>query len=156
MSEIKAIEKLRSIWKQLPAPTHSDELLLADMDACIKAIEAEIADNYLELPKDADGIPIRVGDTVSDCTEGGTYTVKNVNLSNWGWRVIAYGVDGNQTEYTLSTAAERVRHVKPRTLENIVAAAIQYGHNGITGDRIEGKVAKFCAEIRELLGGDAS
>ena len=37
-------------------------------------------------------------------------------------------------------------------LEKVIGDAIQYGHNALTGDRIEDKVAEYAAEIRELLG----
>ena len=72
---MKSVDKLRSIWKQLPAPTHYDELLLADMDACIKAIEAEIAEKYMLLPCAADGRSIHIGDYIKTKNSNSTEVV---------------------------------------------------------------------------------
>ena len=59
---MKAIEELRDVWKHLPAPTHADELLLADMDKYLTELEREIERDYMKLPVDRDGVPIRVAD----------------------------------------------------------------------------------------------
>ena len=108
-------------------------------------IEAEIAANYLELPIGLDHEPIHVGDICE--MNGERFEVRQLKTDGDCWWAVARIGECYLTWYC--------RHVKPRTLEDIVADAIQYGHNGITGDRIEGKVAEFCTEIRELLGGDA-
>ena len=146
MSEIKALEKLREL---LDVEIGEAEPYFKGEAICDE-IEAEIADNYMRLPMDADGVPIHVGDVM--CSAG---------IREKGHKVIVSAIfEDGFVEYGSDNGLigplrqEDWVHVKPRTLENIVADAIQYGHNGITGDRIEGKVAEFCAEIRELLGGD--
>lgn len=142
---LKSIEKLRNALKDCTSkagvePNEFDTywITASACDMLIDGIEAEIAERYMLLPVDADGEPIHVGDELEN-----NYVVDYVS-SHW---VLAIGRGAKHTG--------SCHHVKQRTLENIVADAIQYGHNGITGDRIEGKVAEFCAEIRELLGGDA-
>lgn len=168
MNKIKAIEKLRSIWKQLPAPTHSDELLLADMDACIKAIEAEIAERYMELPVDADGVPIRLGDvmdgvgmydTLRDVTGEVIEIAFNATDSNECVPSVALQVwseDGKSWRrvYIDQYAGVYRHHVKPRTLEDVLTdmcneVALQGHQIGLTGHEI---TMKYAAEIRELMG----
>jgi hypothetical protein len=61
---MKEIDELRDIWRLLPAPSHSEELLLADMDRCITSIECEIAEKYMLLPCAADGRSIHIGDYI--------------------------------------------------------------------------------------------
>lgn len=154
MSEIKAVEKLREQAEREPLALTYILNDLAD------EIEAEISERYMLLPVDADGVPIHMGDTVEGQPLGcsrvkGSVTTYFIHDNDEPDSIYIKVDCGNGTWTIKELRIERCRHVKPRTLENIVADAIQYGHNGITGDRIEGKVAEFCAEIRELLGGDA-
>ena len=109
----------------------------------IDEIEAEIERDYMRLPVDADGVPWTL-ETESFVDDTGREVEFNgLQVDRKGrWKIL-----NNCVWHDPSLCS----HVKPRTLEDIVADAIQYGHNGITGDRIEGKVAEFCAEIRELL-----
>jgi hypothetical protein len=125
---MKSIDKLRE-WS-----CHTDLHEIAD------EIEAEIAANYLELPKDADGVPIRVGDVIVK-KSGDTFTVRSVAPESFH----AGGMD---------IIASAVRHhVKPRTLEDVIEGAI----NAAFGNEAPfSAIAKKAAdEIRELLGGDA-
>lgn len=153
MSEIKAIEKLCSIWKQLPAPTHYDELLLADMDACIKAIEAEIAERYIKLPTDKNGNVIHVGDMVKHA-DGKVYEVLGVD--NDGTRQGVFINTGDDRYPIDSWCASGMELYKPRTLEDIVQDAIQYGYShGKAGMDVSEQRDKYANEIRKLFGGDA-
>lgn len=152
MSEIKALEKLRSIWKQLPAPTHSDELLLADMDACIKDIETEIAANYIRLPCDADGVPwtLKTESFVDDTGRKVKFSGLQVNREG-RWEILNICVCHDPS---------LCRHVKSRTLEDVLAefgiAAARELAADPDGYGISDKtIAKCVSEIRELLDGDA-
>lgn len=126
------------------------EVTHADVETMIGSIAAIADAYYMRLPRDANNEPIYVGDEIQYVNEhGGTGAKVKVCAIADGYAFYDNG------KHIHAYSSDSTRHVKPRTLDNIVADAIQYGHNGITGDRIEGKVAEFCAEIRELLGGDA-
>ena len=100
-------------------------------------IEAEIAERYMELPLDADGVPIHVGDEMmQNGKEIGT--------------VIAVGYHGEPKAWILphkcfisiSYFASGIAHVKPRTLFDVLAEV----ENG------ELSIKDAEAEIRKLLG----
>ena len=160
---MKSIDKLRTSLKACTKEAgvvDKFDTYWITADACdhlIDEIEAEIADNYMPLPVDDNCEPIHVGDVLDPpkgSEEYGRLIVTELTYDGEDWYFkgeIPASFTGQAGYFNVIGFA----HVKPRTLENIVADAIQYGHNGITGDRIEGKVAEFCAEIRELLGGDA-
>ena len=137
MSEIKTLKELRDIWRLLPAPTHSDEMLLADIDACIKAVEAEIADRFIELPTDADGVPwtLETESFVDDV--GRKVKFSGLQVDRKGrWEIINVCVCHDPS---------LCRHVKQRTLEDVLMDA------GVSRAAIN----DVADEIRELLGDDA-
>ncbi len=128
---MESIEKLRYYIDH--GINHRDELIkLTD------EIEREIAENYCELPKDADGVPIHVGDVIQFVNEqGGTGAHVEVNAVS---KYYAYYGEGKHFY-----KASMCRHVKPRTLTDVLA------------DLFERKMSVTDAEheISELLGGDA-
>lgn len=109
-------------------------LLIAD------EIEREIAERYMELPVDAGGVPIHIGDRMrlDNGHEGEV------------WLIGAFDImmsDHLCFDWAMS------HHVKPRTLEDVLLDAMQYGHDDATvGERAEAQIDKYAAEIRELLG----
>lgn len=138
MTTIKAVEKLRE-WAndRLDGYAHADAVRLAD------EIEAEIEERYMELPVDADGVPIRVGDVMVDYK-----TPRNVVAV----APDSFMMDGYETDsFYRPGLAKNHRHVK-RTLEDVLsdfAAEVENDRNTIETAR------KYADEIRELLGGDA-
>jgi len=65
MSGIKALERLRMLgsnvcWRIGGWPKHPEDMANEIADA----IQAEIAERYMKLPVDADGVPIHVGDVL--------------------------------------------------------------------------------------------
>ena len=166
MNEIKALEKLRNALKDCTnkagvEPNEFDTywITASACDNLIDEIEVEVAERYQLLPVDADGVPIHMGDAVEgellfdNTTVRGTVCAYHIHDDDEPGTVYIRVKPTKDTWTIKELQFKRCRHVKPRTLEDVVADAIQYGHNGITGDRIEGKVAEFCAEIRELIGG---
>lgn len=98
-------------------------------DRACGAIEAEIAERYMELPLDADGIPIHCGESIVSETgrKGGVWLI---------------GVFDLMTSDHICHDHTKVHHVRKRTLEDVLKSA------GVSIAAI-GDVA---AEIRELLG----
>lgn len=95
------------------------------------AIEAEIEHDYMRLPVDADGVPIRVGDKLNYTDPFG-----NVFLCT--------------VQPLLSHNPKCYRHVKPRTLEDVL---FEFGEE-FEGemDEITPIIAKYAEEIRVMFG----
>ena len=75
----------------------------------IDSVEEEIAERYMELPVDADGVPIRIGDTVT--ANDWRYTREVV-----GFAVVCKDEEG----YRVWHEPHELTHVKPRTLEDVL------------------------------------
>ena len=125
-------------------------------------IEREIAEKYMELPVDADGVPIRYGDKLSSDEMPGRaftcFTCLGFNVTRFSgeplwlveWR---YDGESGTSEYV---SAKSCRHVKSRTVEDVLrefgkAYAYVDGECASTSVLISDCVDK----LRDLLGGDA-
>ena len=97
-------------------------------DKACEAIEAEIAERYMRLPLDADGIPIHCGERI----------ISETGHESGVWMI---GVFDLMTSDHVCHDHTKVHHVKERTLEDILQSA------GVSVAAI-GDVA---SEIRELL-----
>ena len=134
---MESIEKLRGYcnawWYDGNGGYPSDVKRIAD------DIEAEIANRYMELPLDADGVPIRVGDRVETVINGllhdGEFTVRTVgaNIITDSGGCAIYG--------------EQVRHVKTRTIEDVLRELVSIP---TMLERVDA-VAKYADEIRGLM-----
>lgn len=152
MSDIKALDKLR-----VSEDAAEYQWIRSDyLNQIADEIEAEISDRYIWLPVDIDGVQVRMGDTVSPYLEDGSYTVERITLYNWGWRVTANGVDADGGECTISVAANCLRHVKTRTVEDILCELEGLRGNGAMYEDVVTRAAVLARELRELLGGDAA
>ena len=132
MSEIKALEKLRKYADDVCSKRDQRELR-----QYIDELESEVNDNYMRLPVDADGVPIRVGDSVNMEDSDKEFTVQLVGDICFRGQLL--GTGAMETHYSRCCC-----HVKPRTLEDIL--------QDVWGDVIE--IDDAAAEIRELLGVD--
>ena len=125
--------------------------------------------DYMLLPVDADGVPIHVGDIMEGVD-------KHDTLRNVKGEVIEICFHATDSEGLVASVALQVwapdgkswhrsyidpyanvyRHVKPRTLEDVLRNVMQFGHDDNTvGELADAVVDKYAAEIRELLGDDA-
>lgn len=73
----------------------------------ILALADRIDTEMVELPKDADGVPIHVGDTVWGCISGMEMTVKELRLTDTGRLVVT-------TTRGLMPISSKVTHTLPR------------------------------------------
>lgn len=160
MSNIKALDALRRAVKKGKAVAFpSGEAYYDAIDECMDAIEREVAERFMELPVDSEGVPIHYGDSLSYCGEhGGTVTCK---VSNMEYRERSYG----EADWLVNVAGwvfpGDAHHVKPRTLEDVLAsyrfdARNIYEDPMLNGnqrvDELEALDGKVAAEIRELMG----
>ena len=146
MSEIKALDKLRE-WARI-ATTADDPIW-----GIIGDIELEIEWRYMELPKDADGVPIHVGDELGSA-DGEFDTEMTVNYIAFDGD--EYAIEEYFTEPpTFFPGFRGMKHVKPRTLEDMLTdfvIAVREDANLTNG--VARNVDKYAAEIRELMAGD--
>lgn len=144
---IESIEKLRGY-----APHHPE--LYAVCNAAADEIEAEIAERYIELPVDADGVPIRIGDLVTHPFFEGSREVRSLTKEqrNPYWHL---GVDGGKV------TAHTCRHAKLRTIEDVLhdfaKDVLSMNRNRFAESPDEIHIpdgAKYADELREMMGGD--
>lgn len=107
-----------------------------DLKAFADGIEAEVESEYMKLPVDADGVPIRPGDKLIGYNE--RFDVEGV-----GDGIVIFRAEDDELGELFNPAA--TIHVKPRTLEDVLMDA------GVS----IAAISDVAAEIRELLGGDA-
>ena len=113
-------------------------------DAACDEIESEIAERYMELPLDADGEVIRVGDTLSSDVYDNDFEVRGwlLGKSNDRWYVL--------TSLDNMIAVDTCRHVKPRTIEDVLRELLRDTAHYFPSD-CEDDIARAADEIRGLL-----
>lgn len=139
---MESIEKLRDYYKAEDVPgVHRAINEIAD------AIEAEIAEKYLLLPVDADGVPIRMGDVVAAQDEQ-PFEVRAFQLDAFGW----FAIERLGSQWNVN----QLHHVKPRTLEDVLREFYYdaSGADAFCTVRINDVLDKYADEIRDLLGVD--
>lgn len=161
MSEIKALEKLRNLDGCIDIPMLKIKLcantnthnVIDALGVIADEIEAEIAERFMELPCDADGVPICVGDYLQLGETRGevvalTYCPANGKLP-WEWQC--------DTGDWYNTAFSR--HVKPRTLEemlldlaNEVWEASCTCQTTWSDSGLDGIEERYADEIRAMFG----
>lgn len=132
---MESIEKLREWVKSLYTP-NSGELKVEGLDIADE-IEAEIAEKYMELPVDADGVPIHVGDEVKCRFDKKTRHVAYVGK---------YGFLEEPSKYFNATFFD---HVKPRTIEDVLRDLVD-GIGSVEFDALTA-IGEAADEIRELM-----
>ena len=161
MSEINALNELRIL-----ADTNRNIWWSRILFEYLDKAESEIAERYMLQPVDADGVPIRVGDRLY---VGERELVANgITFYHNTWRVVtdfAAFDDGYlpRVDHQMRWAKD-CRHVKPRTLEDVLIeyrleAYNLYADQELTGEERVNEFkkldAEYNSEIRELFGGDA-
>lgn len=113
--------------------------------ATVEKIEKEVAERFMELPLDADGVPIRVGDVLTD----GEYTFRVDELAAFGdgsWSIRNEG--GN------AGAACDVTHYHAPTVEDVLREMVAAYMDTPLDDSNDGEFfAEYAEKLR--LAGDA-
>lgn len=132
MDSIKdPIERLRSLAAH---PSRSS----LDCDTVHNALD-EIEAQYLKLPVDADGVPIRPGDLLVDTTSDYELYATKMFLGLNGWAINARRPD-------------ELRHVKPDTVESVLQEfALACEEQGYKNPRIDGIVEEYADRIRKAV-----
>lgn len=119
-----------------------------DLKSLADGIEAEVESEYMKLPVDVDGVPIRVGDKIEHRGHTGD--------------VWLFGANEIMCTDRVCYPIGECRHVKPRTLEDVLHDFWEEWEShpidaewGERLERLRESEAKYADEIRELLAGDA-
>ena len=145
MTSLESIEKLREfVGKELYEKERIGHGDYSHLHVLIEDVKREIAEKYMELPVDADGVPIRVGDEL----ENGEYRLKVTDMSWDGhfWHVYHGSIAIAPCDYT---------HVKPDKLKERVRKFI-HDRRGLNlkdpQEKADRMLDEFCADIRETAG----
>lgn len=144
---LESIERLRDLRDEAASKmVDNPRWVCARAEEIADEIEREIAEKYIELPVDSDGVLIRIGDTVRELDDCVPMKVMSLTFYEDCVDVNACGMN-----------PKLLLHVKPRTLESILCDAL--ADVSCMGDGIvrtfkpdDPYVAELAAEIRELLG----
>ena len=156
---MESIEKLRSAesFSELAISIIGDDNSFRSVQefwcALADEIEAEIAERYIELPVDADGVPIRLGDRVASRRWSDGTWVSQLSCNDSGWWVV--------DRFGATEDPNNCRHAKPRTVEDVLhdfaKDVLSMNRNRFAESPDEIHIpdgAKYAAELREMMGGD--
>jgi len=153
---MEGIERLRKYSRSWDFDGDAMDRLTAIADE----IEAEIAEKYMELPVDADGVPWRDGETRFVNPNGDECRLVSLSFSFIRHEWLLEGeIITKPSDIQRCYAPDECRHVKPRTLEDVLhdfssSYVAYYFDNEMNYDGTDAHViAKYAAEIRELMGG---
>lgn len=111
---------------------------VADM---IADVEAEIAERYMELPVDSDGVPIRPDDLMA-CTAFDT------NDFDGKEHVMAVGNGFWVDKDGCTHIPSETRHVKPRTIEDVLR---EFAYKVCDLNVADCDIERYAEELRNLL-----
>ncbi|MDY5003926.1 MAG: hypothetical protein SO057_07280 [Atopobiaceae bacterium] len=109
----------------------------------LRALADRIDSEMVELPKDADGKPIHVGDTVYGCRSGMKMTISELRMTANGWSI--------STSRGYLTDAE-VTHAQPDSWERIAKDLEDWSDDNRTNwsSDVFDRAAEFAHRIRKL------
>ena len=106
------------------------------------ALADRIDRELVELPRDADGVPIHAGDTVWVCSSGTRFVVDELHMTEGGWAVF--------TTNAYYVKASGVAHAEPDSFERIAyELAAWCGSVDVDGDACDVPLA-LVERIRNL------
>ena len=111
----------------------------------LRALAKRIDNEMMELPKDRDGVPIRVGDTVWDCISGMQMAVRRLRLTD-RWAI--------STDTGLMPKASAVTHVRPDSFERIADDIETFGNEADINDATVEFLCKIQGRLYELAKKD--
>lgn len=113
--------------------------------ACLDKFANEIEAQYMRLPVDADGVPIRLGDEISIVgREDGV--AASIEINDRGFAYV--GVRPHGWSVPTRCTPEEVIHVKPETVEDIISEVY---HLVREAEDERGLIADYAERIRKAV-----
>lgn len=157
MSGLIALDKLRIVARMAKGRNLENHEECNKLLVIADEIDGEIAERFMERPVDAGGVPIRMGDAVEGELLDGTTVMGTVCAFHFYddepdsvFVHVDVDADGGWTIKDLRLT--RCRHVKPRTLENVLFSFWHEFGRESEWKELEGRIGEYADEIRELLG----
>ena len=130
-----------------------EKLYRGDLDHIADRIDAELAERYVELPVDADGETIRIGDRLKAGSR--EFTVIGIGRCYDGFEEFGVFSQCCEGDYEWFNA-EYLSHVQPDSWERIIEDAAWYGRErqfvGTSGDCE--RIAALVERCMRLAGGE--
>ena len=146
---MESIDKLREWSHDVCGDCECDK----EIQQIADEIEREIAERYMELPLDADGVPVKLGDTIGevDNCDRYTFTVEGYTSALPDGIGELMLVDDHDDCWYPSEC----RHVNPRTIEDVLRELVDSALDGTGRDPLlkdwSALVVRYADEIRGLL-----
>lgn len=102
-------------------------------------LRTSLKERYIELPKDADDVPIHVGDEVKDVDYDGHASVFDMHIATDGWWVCAGGVCRRPDSY---------RHYHAPTVEDVLLEFGEWYTHTKGGCDEDNIIAEYAAKLR--------
>ena len=122
---------------------------------CLMTIADRIDSEMVELPKDKDGEPIHVGETVYG-EDGKEWHVLGIVIGEnpIAWKDHNVYVENNTADKRCNLSPERLTHERPDSWERIADELKRYANDSYSEDEIDGMTAStlvdFADRIRKL------
>ena len=110
-------------------------------------IEREVSERFMELPVDADGVPIHVGDEMR-FSDGEETTVMAVDDKG---NVYHDGLPTIKAIPGAVSVADCMRHVEPRTVEDVLTDFAYCCEEGADDRPLDVRIDECAAELRGLM-----
>lgn len=146
MSNIKSLDRLREKIQLDVNNPWSD--LQGELLAMCDKVEREVSERFCELPCDEDSVLIHVGDMVQGLGNSGP--VQHLELWDDAWVVVFEFAPGQFTRYS----GDAVRHVKPRTVEDVLTDFAPRWMDAFNPERKAVLVKEYADELRKMGVGE--
>jgi hypothetical protein len=121
----------------------------------VNEIEREVSERFIELPVDADGVPIHLGDLLWVLNDYPFYVHSIVVEKDKAFVKIDTNREGIVAYKTDTYKTDECHHAKSRTVEDVLTDLEGLRGNGAMYEDVVMRAAKLAQELRELLGIEA-
>lgn len=153
---LKSVSKLRLLVDETrDAYLRGDVSYIIELDGIAERIEQEVSERFMELPKDADGVPIHAGDVLTDGKH--TYTVTSVTFDSFAVTVCGHS-ETSLNSWPIDQPGKMRHHHEP-TVEDVLRdmhakldeVTALYVGEAIDSDERDSDEARIFAEYAQRL-----
>lgn len=120
-------------------------------DMLIELLRQADPETHLWLPRDADGVPIQIGDELCGYgrPDGGVYC-----MATNGAMVYVGEIDEFAPKEWMTWSADQCRHYHKPTIEDVLAEMLDTWDGLPSNASNEAIIAEYAAKLREVIGND--